>query len=208
MRLAVFGGTGRVGRRVVEYARAAGHEVVTLVREPGGLADAPGLAAIPGDVLSADDVARVLDGADAVISALGSPSVDRPGTILSGGMRNITGVMRRLGIRRVLAVAGSGVLDAPEGGLRHDRADFPATFRAISEEHAGTWAALRTSRLDWTLACCPTLVAGVRTGQYLEAADVMPAGGRDEIAHEDVADFLLREMTAHQYPMRRVGITY
>jgi putative NADH-flavin reductase len=50
-------------------------------------------------------------------------------------------------------------------------------------------------------------VPGQRTGEYRAAADLLP-DGRQEIAHEDVADFLLRELTERRYPMRRVGITY
>jgi hypothetical protein len=93
-----------------------------------------------------DNSYEAVRGADAVLSSLGAPSLERPGTILADGMRTITSAMRRLGVRRIIAVAGAGVLDAPAGGLVHDQAGFPAAFRAISEQHAGTWAALRPIR--------------------------------------------------------------
>lgn len=207
MRICVFGATGRVGRHVVRYALAAGHEVTAFVREEDGFAPDARLRVEPGDVRSTDDVARALAGAQAVVSALGSPNVAQPGTLLSDGMRAITSAMRAAGVRRVLAVAGSGVLDAPGGGLRHDQPGFPAMFRAISAEHAGTWAALRDSRLEWTLACCPTLTDGERTGRYLEAVDVLPGAG-ESISVQDTADFLVRELSGTRYLMRRVGLSY
>ena len=37
MKLAVFGGTGRTGRLLVEQALAAGHQVTVLVRTPSKL---------------------------------------------------------------------------------------------------------------------------------------------------------------------------
>jgi uncharacterized protein YbjT (DUF2867 family) len=37
VRVTVLGGTGRIGRHVVEQVLAAGHEVVALVRTPGKL---------------------------------------------------------------------------------------------------------------------------------------------------------------------------
>ncbi len=69
MRLAVFGGTGRVGRRVLEDALAAGHAVRALVRDPARLTPRPGLVLVPGDVTDPDAVQRTVGDAAAVISA-------------------------------------------------------------------------------------------------------------------------------------------
>ena len=207
MRLAIFGGTGRVGRQSVELAVAQGHQVSALVRsaehEPAG----PGVRWIAGDVTNPASVEEVLRGAEAVLSSLGAPSLERPGTILADGMRTITSVMRRLGVRRIIAVAGAGVLDAPAGGLVHDQAGFPAAFRAISEQHAGTWAALRDSRLDWTLVCTPNQVSGAQPQRVRAQADQLPAGGT-EIAVEDIAAFMLGQLSDTRFLARRVGLTW
>jgi len=58
MHIAVFGGTGRVGGRFIEYALAEGHTVRALVRDPAKLAPRPGLDVIAGDVLNPADVER------------------------------------------------------------------------------------------------------------------------------------------------------
>ncbi|MEO8139305.1 MAG: SDR family oxidoreductase [Gemmatimonadota bacterium] len=208
MKIAVFGGTGRVGLRLIEYATAAGHEVRALVRDSAKLpANIPGLSALQGDVTDAAAVESAIAGADAVLSALGGAGLANPGTILSDGMRNIVAGMQRLGVRRVLAVAGSGVLDDPRGGLRGEAADFPPVYAAITREHRGTWDALKASQLDWTLVCCPDLVGGERTGRYRRETDRLPEGAAS-ISVEDVADFMLSDMGRLEYVRRRVGLGY
>ncbi|MFN8645596.1 MAG: NAD(P)H-binding protein [Gemmatimonadales bacterium] len=205
MRLAVFGGTGRVGRRVLEDALAAGHAVRALVRDPARLTPRPGLVLVPGDVTDPDAVQRTVGDAAAVISALGGGPLERPGTVLSEGMRHIVAAMVRTGGRRVLAVAGSGVLDDPAGGLRGEAAAFPAIYRPINAEHLGTWRALRESGLDWTLACCPDLVDGERTGRCRLLADRLPEGAT-RVTVGDVADVLLSQLPSTAFLQRRVGL--
>ena len=206
MRLAVFGGTGRVGRRLIEYATSAGHNIRALVRDPeklpSGLA---GLEPVTGDVTDAEAVLQTVSGSEAVLSALGGAGLANPGTVLSDGMKNIVAAMAQTGVRRVLAVAGSGVLDSPAGGLRGEAADFPAAFQAINHEHLGTWRALRTSDLEWTLACCPDLEDGVLTRRYRVTPDVLPDDA-SMISVEDVAAFMLEEVMRNSYLKLRVGL--
>jgi uncharacterized protein YbjT (DUF2867 family) len=68
MRAAVVGGTGLVGRKVVDELKAAGHEARVVSRSAGV------------DVLSGEGLPRALDGADVVIDALNTerPACDGP----------------------------------------------------------------------------------------------------------------------------------
>ncbi|HEY0776785.1 MAG TPA: NAD(P)-binding oxidoreductase, partial [Gemmatirosa sp.] len=83
--LAVLGATGRTGRRVVEYALAAGLGVRALARAPGSLADLghPRLTIVAGDAADPQAVADLVVGVDAVISALGGGTTAAPGTTRS-----------------------------------------------------------------------------------------------------------------------------
>ncbi len=208
MRVAVFGGTGRVGRRLIQYAMEAGDTVRALVRDQSSPAVAgPGLEWTVGDVADSTAVLATLEGAEVVLSALGGAGLANPGMTLSHGMRNIVQGMEQIGLRRVLAVAGSGVLDDGRGGLRADAADFPAIFLNITREHRGTWNALRESPLDWTLVCCPDLVDGRLTGSFRTAVSRLPEGGRS-ISVEDVAEFMLGAARQGEYLGQRVGLAY
>ena len=207
MQIALFGATGRVGRRVLEYALADGHTVRALVRDPNKLAPRDGLEIIQGDVLDAAAVARTVAGTDAVLSGLGGAGVQEPGEAQSQGMRNIVAAMQRHGVRRVLGVAGGGILDSPNGGLRHDQPTFPAIFKGVSARHKEAWIAMRDSGLDWTMIATGDIVPGERTGVYRTLEDFLPEKG-NRISVEDVADFLVTELTARKHVQRRVGAGY
>jgi putative NADH-flavin reductase len=148
-----------------------------------------------------------IDGAEAVISTLGGGPLANPGMVLSDGMRAIVGAMKQTGLSRVLAVAGSGVLTNGHGRLRSESPDFPEIFAAINREHLGTWEALKSSQLDWTLVCCPDLLDGELTRRYRVTADLLPEGG-SSISVEDTAAFLLQQVPLTPFVRRRVGIAY
>jgi len=207
VKLAVFGATGRVGRQLLEYASRDGHAVRALARDPARLPAGLGGQVVQGDVTDPDAVAATIEGAEAVLSALGGAGLANPGTVLSEGMRTIVAAMKHAGTARVLAVAGSGVLDAPSGGPRSEAPDFPPIYAAITREHRGTWEALRSSPLDWTLVCCPDLVDGELTRRYRVSADVLPEGG-SSISVKDTAAFMLQQVGLTPFVRRRAGIAY
>ena len=207
MLIALFGATGRVGSRFLDYALADGHTVRALVRDAAKLAPRAGLETVQGDVLDATTVARVITGTDAVVSGLGGAGIEDPGEALSQGMRNIVAGMTQHGVRRVLGVAGAGILDATEGGLRHDQPGFPAIFKKVSDRHEAAWRAMRDSGLDWTMIATGDIVPGVRTGSYRTQKDRLPANA-NRIAVEDVADLLLRSLTSGSHKQQRVGAGY
>ncbi|MDH5234858.1 MAG: SDR family oxidoreductase [Gemmatimonadota bacterium] len=207
MQLSLFGATGRVGTRLLEYALAEGHAVRALARDAGKLAPRHGLEVIVGDVLDPKAVASAIIGTDAMLSAIGGAGLADPGVAQSQGMRNIVAAMQTLGVRRLLAVAGSGILDAPGGGLRHDQPGFPEVFKAVSLRHMEAWHAMRDSDLDWTMVCTGDIEPGERTGVYRTRDEMLPQGART-ISVENVADFMLKEMTANAHLRRRVGLGY
>ncbi len=207
MQIAVFGGTGRVGGRFIEYALADGQTVKALARDANKLAPRAGLEVVQGDVLDAATVARVIAGADAVVSGLGGAGVDDPGEAQSQGMRNIVAGMQQHGVRRVLGVAGGGILNSVDGGLRHDQPTFPAVFKKVSSRHKEAWHAMRDSGLDWTMIATGDIVPGERTGVYRALEEYLPEGGR-RISVEDVADFLLRALHDGLHIQKRVGAGY
>jgi len=207
MHIALFGATGRVGGRLLEYALAEGHTVRALVRDPAKLAPRAGLTILAGDVLDPAAVRETITGTEAVLSGLGGAGLQDPGEAQSQGMRNIVAAMTALGVTRVLGVAGGGILDSPHGGLRHDQPTFPAVFKGVSDRHKAAWTAMRESDLDWTMVCTGDILPGERTGIYRWLDDQLPEGA-NRISVEDVAHFLLDEMTARRHVRRRVGLGY
>ena len=207
MHIALFGATGRVGGRLLEYALAEGHTVRALVRDPAKLAPRDGLTILAGVVLDPAKVHATVAGADAALSGLGGAGLQDPGEAQSQGMRHIVAAMTAHGVTRVLGVAGGGILDSPHGGLRHDQPTFPAVFKGVSDRHKAAWTAMRESALEWTMVCTGDILPGERTGIYRWLDDQLPEGG-NRISVEDVAHFLLDELTARRHVRRRVGLGY
>jgi len=204
--IALFGATGRTGRRVLADALAAGHQVRALARDPGRLTPQPELTVLAGDVLDPDAVDRTVTGADAVISCLGNAGLQEPGVAVSQGIRNIIAAMQAHGITRILNVAGGGILLTADGTmLRSESPTFPPIFRKTSEQHRLAWEALRDSVLEWTTVATPDIPDGEATGTARILADHMPPGGKS-LTTGEVAAFLLRELTARQFVRRRVGM--
>lgn len=69
LKLAITGGTGFVGGRLIELALAAGHEVRALTRRPQSPRD--GVSWIEGALDRPDSLDRLVEGADAVIHVAG-----------------------------------------------------------------------------------------------------------------------------------------
>ena len=209
--IALLGATGRTGRRTLEYALADGMAVRALAGSPDALAAAahPRLEVVAGDATDAAAVARVVAGADAVVSALGGGTTAEPGATRSTAARHVAAAFAAAGRpdAQVVIVAGGGILDAPAGGLRQEQPTFPAIFRHVSAEHRRVWETVRETPLAWTLTCTGDIVPGERTRGYRVLADRMPESGR-RISIEDLADFILGELRAPRFVRRRVGLAY
>jgi uncharacterized protein YbjT (DUF2867 family) len=105
--VAVFGASGNIGRHVVDQLLAAGHIVTAYVRNPAKLSTThPNLIVIQGELDDPTGVAGAVDGADAVISALG-PTLRRgaTGIPISDGTRTIIAAMKAAGVRRFVGLA-------------------------------------------------------------------------------------------------------
>lgn len=76
MRVVVAGGTGLVGRPLVQHLLGLGARVEVLTRNPAGAALAPGARAHPWE-----DLPSLLDGAEAVVNLVGEGIADRRWTV-------------------------------------------------------------------------------------------------------------------------------
>ena len=69
MKVLILGATGPTGGRVLASALEAGDVVSVLARRPEALAEVGDrIAVLQGDATSVDDVARAVEGRDAVIA--------------------------------------------------------------------------------------------------------------------------------------------
>ena len=108
MRLAVLGGSGRIGQHVLAWALDSGHQVTALARDPQSLAAAAGLTVVAGDATDSAAVARLVASADAVLSALGPRGARSPALLARAG-QNIVAGMTAAGVGRLVCVSARRV---------------------------------------------------------------------------------------------------
>jgi putative NADH-flavin reductase len=196
MQLTVLGGTGRIGRLVVEQALAAGHDVTVLVRDPQKLGPiVERVRVVPGSVSDATAVGDAVAGAGAVISALG-PDGNSAGQVvnLRDGMRTVIAAMRDNGVRRIVNLSGAAI-DAP-GDHKPVIDRFASRIVRLVSGHVvaakqAEFEELLVSGLEWVAVRPPLVTDGPQTRRYRAGLDVLHPGAR--ISRADIADFMLTE---------------
>ncbi len=210
MIITVFGATGQVGKRIVRYALAKGHTVRAFGRNVTDLIDEDlrndQLEVIKGFVFEEEDVMNAVRGADAVLSALGG-SFDGVDKTRSLGIKNIVTQMQKAGVQRIVALGGSGTLDAPDGGFIMDQPGFPEQFLPVAREHTQAFLHLQNSMLDWTFVCAPTINDEDASGDYITNDTYPPTPNKNFITAGDIADFMIREVEQPEHVKQRVGLS-
>ena len=106
---AVFGASGKLGRRIVATLRERGLAVRALVhRTP---INAPGIVSVPGDIANPRDVAAVIDGADVVVHL--ATAKEDAATFFDVSMRgtfNVLEAARVANVRQLILVGGDAAL--------------------------------------------------------------------------------------------------
>jgi putative NADH-flavin reductase len=208
MKIAIFGATGHAGQFILRDALSAGHSASVLVRNPSKLP--PGkynMTIHLGDASDSDNVEDTIFGQQAVISALGLTANAHPGSVATA-VAHIIEAMQANRVKRIVAIAGAGILLDKGGGMRIDSPTYPEQYRVYGMEHRRVYEALQGSDLDWTLICPPTMYdvePGSAAGELRCELDTMPEHGK-RAAYAAVARFALEALTADEYIRRRVGV--
>lgn len=189
MRVALLGGTGRIGGLLLAQALESGHEVTALARNAEALTAAAGLTAVRGDARDAQAVQATIEDADAVLSALGPRGAKAP-ALLETAAKNMILAMSRAGVRRLIGVSAAGAFVAGDPNMNAlVKLVLPRILAAQFADVRAMEQAVRASDLDWTLVRPARLVNSGVTGKYRAAPDYPPPGGR-KISRADVAHFI------------------
>ena len=207
MNLLIVGATGGTGQQLVTQALQRGHRVTALVRQEPSAAPRPGLITVRGNVLDASSLDRAVHGQDAVLSALGHKQFFRPTRILSEGTRNLTGAMRRHGVRRLVCETSLGISDAWwQMGLYYTLFVRPIIVPLYFWDKIRQEAVIRASELDWTIVRPGALTNGPKRGQYRHGPRVGHWLWTVRISRADVAAFMLDQLTDGRYVRTVVGV--
>jgi putative NADH-flavin reductase len=224
MKLTIFAATGGIGAQILEQALAAGHDVTTVVRNPGNLPrNLKGTRVIRADLAVPEPAAleTAVAGAEAVLSGLGPRPMTKAGVAEQGTRANVR-AMQATGVRRILVVSAAPISTVPSPSRpnppRHDPGEgflmrnllTPFAKTVMRERYADLALmedVLRASGLDWTIFRPPRLTNGPLTGKYRTAFGQNLRRGA-LISRADVAQAMLAAVVQPATIRQAVGIAY
>jgi putative NADH-flavin reductase len=202
-RIAVLGASGRVGRRVVDRALAAGYAVAAQTREAGRLADLADRVEVHAfDPRDQQALARFVAGAHAVVFALGT----KPGatTLFSEVTTALVAAMREAGVRRLVAITGVGAGDTRgHGGFLYDRIVFPLFTQKMYRDKDRQEALIADSGLDWTIVRPAPFRDRPAEGPLQVVYEVGPDTVLRRITPDEVAQFVVDQLASDAYLHQR-----
>jgi len=217
MKVAVIGATGFVGKAILRELLDRDHMVTGIARHPEKLGFRhPELVMKAGDVLEVQQLASLLRGQDAVISAYnpGWTDPDIYEDYLKGAQAIEEGV-RAAGVIRFIVSGGAGSLEISPGKQLVDQPDFPSPFKAAASAVRDYLEQLKKVQdLEWTFFSPAILMnpstSGRRKGAYRTGLDqpVYDTSGQSVISVEDLAVAIVDELQEPKHIRQRFTAAY
>lgn len=200
--IALFGGSGRTGERVLERLLEKGHRVTLLTRQ--SLSSNEEINEILGDATNRDAVFETVRSADVVISALGTDKQN----VLSTFTPLVIEAMKQFDVTRIITVGTAGILQAHDSdNYRFETKESKRTMTTAAEDHARAYELLRDSGLAFTVICPTQLINEPSDGDIIISKEVLGTKQSGPISRDDVADLVMDCLTNDDYVGHRVGIT-
>jgi putative NADH-flavin reductase len=209
MKLTVLGATGGTGQQLVRQAIGAGHEVTAIVRRPDAFTESsPRLRVVRGDLLDSQWTGDGIEGADAVLSAIGATS-RRPTTVYSAGTAAVLKAMDNAGVSRILVVTADPAGPAKDR-LGEAKIIHPILWRLLPgtyEDMRRMEQTLAASDTDWTVFRPPRLTNGLLTGKARTAVGEFLPRSR-LVSRADLAAAMLASIDDPATVRQAVSIAY
>jgi nucleoside-diphosphate-sugar epimerase len=185
LRIALTGGTGFVGRAVIEQALASGHEVRALARKPQ--APRAGMTWVAGDLANEAALTELVAGSEAVIHVAGLVNAPSPAEFNAA---NVDGTQAVLDA--ALAAGAARFVFVSSLSAREPQLSAYGTSKARAEP------LVRSAAIDWTIVR-PPAVYGPYDREMFELFRAakwglvpVPGHGRASVIHvDDLARLLL-----------------
>ena len=208
--IALFGATGPTGRHIIEAALTQGYTLSVYARDAKKLASFAGrVDIVVGDLHDQNAIAKCIQGADAVISALGPNSLkaqgDKP---IMHGLTHIIAAMKHAGVRRLVQISTAAYRD-PQDGFAFKTHAFALLFKVIArkgyEDIRATAELIASSDLDWTLVRIPNLKDGPADGG-IDVGWYGKARLGTKLSRGNLAKFLVGQVTDTTFLRAAPGI--
>ncbi len=203
MRIVVFGGTGDVGKIIVEKLVSKNRQVVVLTRQQKEATE--NIHYFSGNVLVYESVNSCINEGDCVIISLGfnNSALDT----MSKGTKNIIDAMVKKNCLRLICLSSYGAGESWNYLPEEFRATVMNTpiLKAAFHDHGLQEEFIKASKLDWTIVRPTEIVNEPETKAFTknEATD----HSAYKISKYDVAQFIIDELETKTFNMQVVMIT-
>lgn len=164
--ISIIGASAGIGLQCVQVALQRGHRVISLSRKVDTLPDHPNLQVVQGSATKTDDLRRALNGADAVLVALGTGVDRKPTTLYSDFAKALLPLQSELGQTPIQLLTGFGTGDSAQYQGLVARWLFRLLLKAVYENKTAMEQMIESSTLNWSL---------VRPGMLTNASTDAPA---------------------------------
>ncbi|HEY1166705.1 MAG TPA: NAD(P)-dependent oxidoreductase [Chitinophaga sp.] len=217
MKVALIGASGFVGSHILHELLDRGHQVTAIVRHPEKVsAQHSNLVVKKGDVYNEKELAELLKGQEAVISAF-NPGWTNPNIYedFLAGSKAIQQAVKAAGVKRFIVIGGAGSLEVAPGVQLIDTPQFPAEFKQGASGARDYLNIIKQEKeLDWTFIS-PAIemhhgTSGVRKGVYRTGLDnpVFDENGRSILSVEDLALATVDELEHSKHIRERFTAAY
>jgi putative NADH-flavin reductase len=208
MKIAILGATGQTGGHALKSALDAGHHVRVLARDPAKLTvKHDRLEVVKGDATNVDDCARVVEGCEAVVAALGPQGLGTT-TLRQDAARALVAAMKAKGVKRIVWLSALGVGDNIAQARR--TSIFAVLFmktllKKTYRDAAAAEQVRRDSGLDYVLCRPPGLRNNAARGHVDEVPEDKKLP-RLSIPRADVGAWMVKAATASAFDRQAVTI--
>lgn len=212
----LIGATGFVGSAILSELVARGHKVTAVARNTDKVLKNDNVTPVKTDVANVDEIAKLAEGKDAIISAY-NPGWAKPDIkkLIETNYPNILEAAKKSGVKRLLIVGGAGTLFVKPGLRVVDSGAIPAAImdgvRPLGDFYLNTLT--KENDIDWIfLSPAGTFdEKGERTGEFRLGKDdliVDPKTGTSHISVQDYAVAMVDELEKPAHHKERFTLGY
>ena len=202
MNVTVLGASGRAGSEITRELAARGHAVTAVARKPEAIPTGEAITPVAGDASDAAALATLIQGSDAVISALHHDI--RAATLLSA--------LKTAGVPRLLVTGGASSLEVAPGVRLIDTPEFPEEWKAFARNGIVFLDDLRPeTEIDWTYFSPAAVIEETpRLGAFRTGTDqlIVDEKGESRIGFSDYAIAMVDELEHPQHSRARFTAAY
>jgi putative NADH-flavin reductase len=217
MNIAIFGASGATGTLLTQRCLGDGHYVKALLRTPEKFPLRDQVHVIQGSPFDLSSVAQTLEGADAVLSALGAKSLKKEDVLERAVPQIVAAMQKSLSetkpVRRIIVLGSAGALptslDKQPAWRRWivQNIVYNTFLKWPVASQISQWNDLSHSNLDWTMVMPPMLTNAPARGTYRIDGDALPPNG-SRISRADVADFMMQQIDNPQWIRKGVYLSW